>query len=164
MTELTLNCSSDETIPPRGPGAPLGNTNALRHGRYSQRFNPHRLQSLLAQTPEPGDSDTPNNIDRDAAAPADPGRSLHRHLAILQATIEDLAQAASQGQGAAVPLLLHAIRSHATLATLSHSLDYPMASRLRKNPEGHTKCAECGTWWRNRLLSPQGLCVSCEDS
>ncbi len=162
MTELTLNCSNDETIPPRRPGAPPGNTNALRHGRYSQRFNPQRLQSLLAQPPA-GDA-APNAIAQDTTAPTDPGRSIHRHLAILQATIEDLAQAAGEGQGAAVPLLLQAIRSHSTLAALSHSLDYPMASRLRKNPEGHTKCADCGTWWRNRHLSPRGLCGKCEDA
>ena len=153
VNDLSLNCSNDETNPTRRRGAPVGNTNALRHGLYSQRFNPHRLQSLLTQPTPPQD-----------APPTPSAPSLLRHLDILRATIEDLTQAASEGQGAAIPLLLHAIRSHATLIALSRSLEHPNARRLASNPDGHTKCAACGTWWQNSYLSPQGLCGKCDGS
>ena len=159
MNDLSLICSNDETNPTRRRGAQpgrrqTGNTNALLHGLYSQRFNPRRLQSLLTQPPAPQD-----------AAPNAPGSSLLRHLAILRATIEDLAQAASEGRGAAIPLLLHAIRSHATrshatLTALSHSLEHPNARRLSNNPEGHTKCAACGAWWQNSYLSPKDSAIA----
>ena len=86
MNDLSLICSNDETNPTRRRSAQTGNTNALRRGLYSQRFNPRRLQSLLTQPPALQD-----------AAPNAPASSLLRHLAILQA--------ASEGQGAAIPLL-----------------------------------------------------------
>ena len=143
---------SDQEDPPAPRrGAQPGNTNALRHGFYSQRFNPQRLQSLLAH-PQP-DQQPPN--------PQAAAAILSRHLHILQAIIEDLAQAAAQGQGPAIPLLLHAIRSHTTLTALNLSLHNPHLSRLQSNPDGHSKCQSCQTIWQNKYLSLEGLCSRC---
>ena len=43
--ELTLTLPN---TPPRRPGAPLGNTNALKHGFYSRRFRKSELTDLEA--------------------------------------------------------------------------------------------------------------------
>ena len=143
--------SGQEVPPAPRRGAQPGNTNALRHGFYSQRFSPRNLQSLLDH-PQP---------DRQPLTLQAATSVQTRHLHILQAIIEDLAQAAAQGQGQAVPLLLHAIRSHTTLTALNLSLHNPHLNRLRSTPDGHSKCQDCGTIWQNKLLSPQGLCSQC---
>ena len=143
--------SDQEDSPAPRRGAQPGNTNALRHGFYSQRFSPRNLQSLLAD-PQP---------DLQPPAPQAAASVQTRHLLILQAIIEDLAQAAAQGNGQAVPLLLHAIRSHTTLTALNLSLHNPHLRRLRSNPEGHSKCQDCGTFSKNKYLSPEGLCSRC---
>ena len=144
---------TQEDPPAPRRGAQPGNTNALRHGLYSQRFNPRNLQSLLAN---------PQNCQQPPTPQAAAGTSA-RHLLILQAIIEDLAEAAAHGEGSAVPLLLHAIRSHTTLSALNLSLQNPHLRRLKSNPEGHSKCQSCQTIWKNKYLSPQGLCSRCSD-
>ena len=138
---------TNPTPAPRRGGQP-GNTNALRHGSYSERFNALKLQSILEQ---------PQSDDAQLSAPSP---HLARHLQILRAVIEDLAQSAAQGNGPAVPLLIQAIRSHATITSLAISIPSPDSRRLN-NPEGHAKCANCQTWWQNRFLSAQGLCRKC---
>ena len=137
--------------PVRRRGAQPGNTNAIRHGFYSERFSPENLQSFL-DNPQPGQQ--PATLQAATS-------TIARHILILRAIIEDLAQAAAQGQGTAVPLLLHAIRSHTTLTALNLSLHNPHLRRAQSNPDGHSKCEICGTISQNKFLSPRGLCSRC---
>ena len=167
-TDSFLICSQ-ETNPALRRGAQPGNTNALRHGRYSERFNSRQLHSLLTHTASDGEgagsegSITASGSDQDHTRQVNLNTPLTQHLNILQAVIQDLAQTAADGEGAAVPLLLQAIRIHTTLATLSHTLqNTPTPTHYHPtNPEGHSQCKNCGNWWKNYHLTPEGLCIRC---
>ena len=169
---------SQKTNPTLRRGAQPGNTNALRHGRYSERFNPRQLHSRLAHTMSDGSitnkvsdgegagsdgSITNSGSDQNPTHQVNLNTPLTQHLNILQAVIQDLAQTAADGEGTAVPLLLQAIRIHATLTTLSHTLQNTSTPTHYRptSPEAHSQCKNCGDWWKNYHLTPEGLCIRC---
>ena len=153
---------SQETNPILQRGGQPGNTNALRHGFYSERFNSRQLHSLLSRTVSE-EEEAASGSDQGHTRQVNLNTSLAQHLNILQSLIQDLAQTAADGEGAAVPLLLQGIRVHASLVTLAHTLqNTPTPTHYRpNNPEGHSRCRNCGNWWKNYLLTPEGICSRC---
>ena len=153
---------SQETNPTTRRGAQPGNTNALRHGLYSERFNSRQLHSLLARTVSEEEG-AASGSDQDHTRQVNLNTPLAQHLNILQALIQDLAQTAADGEGTAVPLLLQGIRIHTSLVTLAHTLqNNPIPTHYRpNNPEGHSRCRNCGNWWKNYNFTPEGLCHKC---
>lgn len=128
-------------LPARRGGQP-GNTNALRHGKFSTRFtNLSRLTTLVS-------------------TPAISTGPLGRQLDLLAAVIEDLA-----AQDRPAPqLLVMAIKTFAqvsmTNALLVAANNRPPSGR-RGGPGTHSNCTTCNAIWIKTGLDDQGRCPRC---
>jgi len=85
LLQQLIRICSNHGPPPKGPGAPPGNTNALKHGRYSQR-----IQTLLQ---------LPTDL------------SIASEIAIVQAIVEELVEK----ENTPVELILKAVTTLARL-------------------------------------------------
>ncbi len=129
------NNEAQTNLPARRGGQP-GNTNALRHGRFSTRF-----ANLLRLT-GPGAISTPSR------------GPLSRQLDLLEAVIEDLADQTNPEP----QLLIFAIKTFAQIHMTNALLK---AARARSPTTGHSNCATCNAIWINSGLDGQGRCPSC---